>query len=388
MVDTTRPAPSAATAEGLVRPVKHDPLHPAAVAARIARWPTEGVQGPTTLELYPTLLCNLSCRFCDTTLRHRKPTDELSPERLLGLVDEAAAAGVGRVFVLGGGEPLLRRDATPALLRRVKEHGMEGVLTTNGSFLDAALATQLLDTGWDEVHVSIDGPTAAIHDDLRGQPGAFRRTVRNTCRLSTWRRQRGLHAPRIALHFVLTRLNWRTLPDMVRLARALGAFRIDFDALIAYEPEQQALQLTESERARVPAVAAEAAALAQELGIVTTLDHFAHPERLSRGDQAPPTPDGTGLAGAPCLKAWHSLVVQADGRTSPCCVLAGEGGDIADTSLDTLWETDPFLEEVRAAMLAKQPLPRCRECSWNILGHEAEIRRHLPPLPPSAREAR
>ena len=125
MVDTTRPAPSAATAEGLVRPVKHDPLHPAAVAARIARWPTEGVQGPTTLELYPTLLCNLSCRFCDTTLRHRKPTDELSPERLLGLVDEAAAAGVGRVFVLGGGEPLLRRDATPALLRRVKEHGMD-----------------------------------------------------------------------------------------------------------------------------------------------------------------------------------------------------------------------------------------------------------------------
>jgi hypothetical protein len=24
-------------------------------------------------------------------------------------------------------------------------------------------------------------------------------------------------------------------------------------------------------------------------------------------------------------------------------------------------------------------LPRCRECSWNILAHEAVIRGHLPP---------
>ncbi len=360
------------------------PLSHEGIARRLRRMPSHGLQGPATLELYPTLLCNLSCRFCDTTLRHRKPEGELSRERLLALVDEAAELGVERVFVLGGGEPLLRRDATPDLLRRIKALGLEGILTTNGSFLDASLAEQLIETAFDEVHVSIDGPTAAIHDDLRGQPGAFRRTVRNTCRLAAWKRQRGLAFPRIALHFVLTRLNWRTLPDMVELAHSLGAFRIDFDALVAYAPEQKALELTVAERSAVPAVAAEALERARALGIQTTLEHFLHPHRLERGSQAPPTPevapgtpDPTGLKGAPCLKAWHYLVVQADGRSSPCCVLAGQGGDAGSQALSTLWASDPFLETVRSGMREGRPLPRCRECSWNILAHEAAIREHL-----------
>ena len=372
-----------------------DPTSPERVAARIARWPAEGAQGPVTLELYPTLTCNLDCSFCDTTDRHRKPVNELSRERLLSLVDEAAAMGVARVFVLGGGEPLTRRD-TPEVLARIKHHGMQGVLTTNATLLTAPVARQLVETGWDEVHVSIDGPTAAVHDRLRGQPGAFARAVRAACRLRVLREQARSDTPRLALHFVLTNQNHTTLCDMVELGRALGAFRIDFDALIAYTPAQQALRLSPEQRAQVPALAARARDRATALGIATTLDHLLDPARLDRGDTRVPIPPEPGLHGAPCLKAWHSLVVQADGRTSPCCVLAGEGGSVRDKPLDVAWRTDPFLAAVRLGMLAKQPLPRCRECSWNILGHEAVIRRALqaqaahgrasaPAPPPAAR---
>jgi len=358
---------------------RHDPTSPDGVAARIARWPTDGPQGPVTLELYPTLTCNLDCSFCDTTDRHRKPVDELSRERLLSLVDEAAAMGVARVFVLGGGEPLTRRD-TPEVLARIKHHGMQGVLTTNATLLTAPLARQLVETGWDEVHVSIDGPTPAIHDRLRGQPGAFGRAVRAACRLRVLRERAGALSPRLALHFVLTNQNFTTLSEMVELGRAIGAFRIDFDALIAYTPAQQALKLTAEQAAQVPDIAARAQRRAGELGIATTLDHLLDPARLDRGDTRVPIPPEPGLLGAPCLKAWHYLVVQADGRTSPCCVLAGEGGSVRDKPLDVAWRTDPFLAAVRAGMQAKQPLPRCRECSWNILGHEAVIRRALQAL--------
>ena len=37
---------------------------------------------------------------------------------------------------------------------------------------------------------------------------------------------------------------------------------------------------------------------------------------------------------------------------------------------------------VREGMLRKEPLPRCRECSWNILSHEAAIRDALPAVRP------
>ncbi|MCK6507539.1 radical SAM protein [Myxococcota bacterium] len=368
----------------MVDPATESPHDPAHIAARIARWERDGAQGPMTLELYPTLACNLDCAFCDTTDRHRPPVQELPTERLLSLLDEAAAMGVRRVFVLGGGEPLLRKD-TPALLHRVKTLGMEGLLTTNGTLLSPALCEQLLSDGWEEVHISLDGPSPEVHDALRGQRGAFARTVKNACRLSHARRARGLPGPRLALHFVLTNRNHRTLPEMVRLAQALGAFRVDFDALIAYRPEQQALQLSPAQAAEVPALAAQALELAQALGVETTLEGFLSPQGLVRGAVTPTAPDLPGLRGAPCLKAWHYLVVQADGRTSPCCVLAGEGGSVAEQPLSALWTEDPFLERVRAGMAAHQPLPRCRECSWNILSHEARIRDALPPreaLPP------
>ncbi len=330
-----------------------------------------------TLEIYPTLACNLSCLFCDTTDRHRPPVDELSGDRWLEIIDEAAALGVERVAVLGGGEPLLRLE-TPAILRRIKAHGIEGVLTTNGTRLSAALAAELIDIGWDEIHLSIDGPTPQVHDALRGQRGAFKRTVRAACRIAVEKRRRTLSTPRLALHFVITNQNWTTLPAVVELAASLGAFRVDFDALIAYRPEQQRLQLSAEQTAALPAVAAQALQRADALHIATTLHHFLAPQQR-RGSSPPPIPEGQGLAGAPCLKAWHYLVIAADGASSPCCVLAGQGGSARRTPLQDLWRADPFLSTVRAAMLDQSPLPRCQECSANILSHEACIRAHLEP---------
>jgi MoaA/NifB/PqqE/SkfB family radical SAM enzyme len=349
---------------------------PAEVAARIRDWEADGPQGPMTLEIYPTLACNLNCRFCDTTDRHQAPVNELSLARWLEIIDEAADLGVRRVFVLGGGEPLLRKD-TPVLLARIKERGMEGILTTNGTLLDKTLSDRLIEMGWDEIHFSVDGPTPEIHDALRGLDGAFSRTVRAACRLAVAKRSQGLSTPRIALHFVLTCENYETLGEMVRLGASLGAFRIDFDALIAYTPEQRALMLTPDQAARVPALAQQAKRLADKLGIATTLENFCDPARLQRGEQPPPATDAPGLKGAPCLKAWHYLVVQADGLTSPCCVLAGEGGTVREASLDTVWREDPFMNRVRDGMRAHAPLQRCKECSWNILQHEAAIRAEL-----------
>jgi len=353
---------------------------PAEIAARIRRWETEGIQGPTTLELYPTLRCNLDCGFCDTTDRHHPNVEELPAERQLELVEEAASMGVQRVFILGGGEPLLARKITPALMARAKALGMEGILTTNGILLDADLRSRVLEMGWDEIHFSIDGPTAEVHDALRGVRGAFQKTIGNICRLNVEKHQRGLAHPRIALHFVLTNLNYSHLSDMVRLATAIGAFRIDFDALIAYRPEQLDYQLSPSQAAEVPELALEALELADKLGIQTTLRDFLEPESLQRGTGELPVsdePTGVGLKAAPCLKAWHYLVVQSDGLTSPCCVLAGEGDSIAEQSMADLWRESPFLKRVREGMISGEPLSRCRECSPNILAHEAVIRSHL-----------
>ena len=347
-----------------------------AIAARVRTREAGEAVGPWTLELYPTLRCNLSCGFCDTTERHRPAVGELSPGRLLEIVDEAADMGVRRVCILGGGEPLLSK-ATPLLVRRVKERGMAGFLTTNGTRCDAPFRALLVETGWDEVHVSVDGADAETHDRLRGQSGAFQRTVTALCRLRRDRDAAGSLFPRLALHTVLTRENVDQLAAIVRLAAALGATRVDFDALVAYRPEQRVHALGLAEEVRLPASVRAGLAEAARLGVATTLDRFLDAATLRRGDRPPPAASGEGIAGAPCLKAWHYLVVQADGRTSPCCVLAGEGESVADRPLAKVWNDSPYLESVRTGMRAGRPTGRCAECSENILAHERLIRGQL-----------
>lgn len=333
--------------------------------------------GPWTLELYPTLACNLDCAFCDTAPRHVKPVGEMSESRLLSMVDEAADLGAHRVMVLGGGEPLLSPSA-PALLQRVKARGLAGMLTTNGTLLTAPTRQLLVDIGWDEVHVSLDGASPRTHDRLRGRDGAFNRTVKNLCRLRALRDATGRKLPRLALHTVLTVLNVDELPALVRLAAAVGAVRVELDALVAYRPEQRALELDEPARQRLPRRLAEGLEVAAQLRVSTTFARFLDAATTARGERPPAPGEGEGLRRAPCLKPFHHLTVSADGRLSPCCVLAGEGESVADTPLSEAWSSSPYLRRLRDTMLSGVATGRCAECSENILAHEREIRSRLP----------
>ncbi len=395
-----------------------------AIADRVRRRESGAPLGPWTLEVYPTLACNLSCGFCDSTVRHQRPRGELSAARLLRLVDEAADLGARRLMVLGGGEPLLAPHCVD-VMRRGKARGLQGMLTTNGTLLGAEVAATLVEIGWDEVHVSVDGARPQTHDRLRGHPGAFARTIRNLCRLRGARDQAG-RGPRLALHTVLTRENVDELAAIVRLAAAVGAEAVELDALVAYRPEQRIHALGAAEAERLPERLREGLAEAERLGVRTTYARLLDPRALRRGEGgalvetaggearnpegglsrvatvatqmhgvatthgrvvsgsmigiAAPTasaaPDP--LSAAPCLKAWHHLTVQADGRVAPCCVLAGEGGSVAERSLAEVWGLDPFLASVRAGMRAGRPPGRCAECSENLLAHERAIRARLP----------
>jgi MoaA/NifB/PqqE/SkfB family radical SAM enzyme len=343
-----------------------------AIAQRVhAREAGEAV-GPWTIEIYPTLACNLSCGFCDTTIRRGRPPGELPANEQIRRVEEAADLGARRIMVLGGGEPLLAPH-TPELLRQAKARGLWGALTTNGTLLSPAVLDLLVEIGWDEVQVSVDGASPRTHDRLRGRDGAFARTVAAICALRARREAAGARAPVVALHTVLVRENVDELAAIVRLAAALGAERVELDALVAYRPEQARHQLGPAERDRLPQRLREGLAESARLGIATTYARLLDPQATERGAHLPKAAAAAGLAGAPCLKPWHHLVIAADGRIAPCCVRAGEGEPVTG-SLADLWAQSPYLRQLRATLHAGRAEGRCAECSANILAHEHNIR--------------
>jgi len=345
------------------------------IARRLDDWQAGQPRGPYTLELYPTLRCNMGCVYCDTQHRDERRPDTLSPADLERIVDEAAELDVRRIMLLGGGEPLLASATTGSLMRRIKAAGMEGVLTTNGWLLGGAMADTLVEVGWDEVQISLDAADPATNDGLRGTPGALRRVTGNVRHLAVLRHLAGAPTPRILVHSVLTRRNVDQLDRLVALAGALGAYRINVDALIAYRPEQRELLLTDDQRAALPDRVAVAARIARDLGIEHSLDQLVERRTTERGQMELPLGGPATIEHAPCLNPWYYMVVDADGCVSPCCVITGTREDVRERGLRESWERGPVLAGLRRRMLAKRVPERCRECSVAMISRNEELRR-------------
>lgn len=137
-------------------------------------WTTPRTRRLGSLYFHLTTRCNLSCPHCYVSCpeaSHDEPRD-MATRDVLRLIDEAAAAGA-RAITLSGGEPLLHPE-----IRAIIAHGSSKVgvsVLTNGTLIDGDWAAFLAEHDVD-VQVSLDGSTAAIHDQLRGR-GSFDRAL-------------------------------------------------------------------------------------------------------------------------------------------------------------------------------------------------------------------
>jgi len=81
------------------------------------------------------------------------------------------------VINFGGGEALLRDD----LLELVRVANGEGFITniaSNGWLIDEACAERIAHSGLRSINLSLDSVSAAVHDELRGKPGATEQVLR------------------------------------------------------------------------------------------------------------------------------------------------------------------------------------------------------------------
>jgi hypothetical protein len=149
-----------------------------------------------------TLDCDNRCVFC--------AQEGIAPD---AVPPDAAAAGTDEITFVGG-EPLL----APALAERVagaRRAGYRRVgIQTNGRGL-ATRATELAGAGLTDLHVSIHGAVAAVHDYHTGIPGS------HTALLAGVAAARAAGITVVATT-VLTRSNFRVLAELPSLLHRRG----------------------------------------------------------------------------------------------------------------------------------------------------------------------
>lgn len=124
-----------------------------------------------------TQACDLACQHCRARARPERDDAEFGTDEGKRLLCELRAAHVPLV-VLTGGDPAKRPDLVE-LIRYGTDIGLHMALTPSATpLVTTSLLESLAGAGLKRLAVSIDGPTAAVHDAFRGVGGSFDEALR------------------------------------------------------------------------------------------------------------------------------------------------------------------------------------------------------------------
>lgn len=296
-------------------------------ASASGRTTRAAVTHPLIVVCRVTTACNLACGFCayDRRLPFARTTlDAAQIEHLIELMaDSHARRPVSQregahapLLSWLGGEPLLWRDwaGFSALAR---SRGLAVSATTNATTLASTVVRAQVLEHLDELTVSVDA-VGTRHDELRGWPGGFRRTLTAVRALADARAGSG-QPLRLRANVVLMR---STIDGFAALAGELadagvdeisynllgGRDRPDFHAREAVSPAafERLLRQLPLLRARLAR------------GGVTLIGSDGYARRLraaSRGQRWPV---------ADCAPGTRFLFVDERGRVAPCAFTADE----------------------------------------------------------------
>jgi MoaA/NifB/PqqE/SkfB family radical SAM enzyme len=135
---------------------------------------------PSPVEAYFEVAnrCNSLCAICPLTTSPQEQSKQLSLDEFIGLVGQLP--DLRRAVLQGIGEPLLNRDL-PKMIRHLKDRGVYAIFNTNATLLTRRRQLELIESGLDELRVSIDGSTPETYLRVRGIP-AFDRVIANVGR--------------------------------------------------------------------------------------------------------------------------------------------------------------------------------------------------------------
>jgi len=288
-----------------------------------------------------TYRCPLHCPYCSNPTRARSD-GELTTDEWRRVLRETTELGVLQVG-FSGGEPLVRLDLAE-LVHAAREAKLYTNLITSGVGLGESRAHELRAAGLDSVQLSFQADDVDLGDEIAGA-----RAHQLKSAAASYIRAAGIP---LSLNFVIHRRNIDRLPQIIGLAEALGAERVELANAQFYGwafLNRAALLPTREQvdRARKIATAAKAR-LAGKIDVFYVL------------------PDYYETRPKPCLNGWGQryLTVNPIGDVLPCPTASSAIPDlhfenVRARSLDWIWRESESFNRFRGTDWLPEP---CRSC--------------------------
>jgi heme b synthase len=311
-----------------------------------------------------TQKCNLKCVHCRCSSDEASSEGDFTTEEGKNLLTEIARFSKP-VVVLSGGEPLLREDIFE-LADFGSSLGLRMCMATNGALVDDEMCRKMREVDIKMVSLSLDGSSAAIHDDFRQCPGSFDGVIRAA---EAFRR----NGQKFLINSSFTKRNQVDIPEVFRLAKSLGAtawymFMIVptgrgeeiMSELISKEDYEDILEWHYQQEKDEDAI----------LMRPTCAPHYYRvaPQRakaegvtFERRSLSFSTGGGKG-----CIAAQSICLIDCFGNVKPCSYFPRIAGNIKETPFREIWENSTLFKELRDFKSYKG---KCGECEFlNVCG--------------------
>ena len=299
-----------------------------------------------------TRRCNLECAHCYISAGPSESADdELSTVECQRIIEEILSLNASPMFILSGGEPLLRQDLD-AIAYYATRRGATVVVGTNGTLLSDERIVRLQDAGVTGVAVSVDSLVDRHHDNFRHGAGARAATVEALDRLRTRR-----------LDFIIQttahRGNRDEIAEMVDWAAEQGAVSFNLYFLVATGRGARLTDLTpdEYESLLSELVDHQRRHRGRMLVRAKCAPHFMR--HVHQRD--PDSPILNYSTRCPCGVQYCRIT--PDGKLTPCPYLPAHAGDLRQQSFADIWRDSPLLRDLRTKALGG----KCGQCEYRAL---------------------
>jgi len=277
-----------------------------------------------------------------------------------------------RVALHGIGEPILNQEL-PNMIRYLKEKKAFVFFNSNGILLDEICQNQLIDTGLDELRISLDAASQVGYKTMRNSD-KFDLIVNNVEAFSE--RKKSLHVshPKLSLWYLGTRENISELPDFIRLAAHLGITEVYLQRLVYFQ-DDEGYGLARPEKTLmdsdtvVTELIHEGHEIAKQLGVQFNASGLSNPLESLQTDIR------NSLPWKRCYRPTTLMYITANGNVLPCCLSPFSTadydsiilGNVFDNSLTEIWSGHRY-QIFRKKRQTENPPKCCKGCGilWSL----------------------
>lgn len=281
-----------------------------------------------------TRSCNLSCRHCRASSKLGPYPNELTTQECFKVIDDIVSFS-NPIIILTGGEPLLRKDIFE-IAEYGNKKGLRMVMAPNGTLLTDENIQKIIASGIRRISISLDGPDAASHDNLRQVPGAFEQACEGIRRA----KKAGLE---FQINTTVTNKNIQFLPKIMSMAKGLGAKAHHIFLLVptgrAKEMVNEELSTAEYEET-LAFLALEKKNSPIEIK-VTCAPHFNRILLQGHFEDAP------SLTGRGCMAGVSFCFISHVGDLQPCGYLEMKCGNVRELGFKKAWLESEVFNNIR-----------------------------------------